>query len=291
MRIRYVFGAAAALAAFALGPAGPAVAAQISGALFTTDVTGAEVNQNLYANATDVYLNGGPGLNANPSAAGMPSGKYVFMVTDPSGKTLLSTDIAGCRIFQVDSTGDISAYTPIGCLSPHNTSIGVDGTTIQLFPFNPTPNNGDEYKAWATPLADYQCPLAAVDCKSGTHGFIHDDSKTDNFKVRTGPKGEFDTQFIDTNTNSLLSGLDVLWTDTLGASNIKWSDPVSLLEAHVEAPEAGTHTITITNQPGCVVGDIWVEPSGAHYVGPTAISIKVTGSSLDTTWHIYVYCN
>lgn len=290
MRFRLVLGAAAALAAFALSPAGSVVANQISGALFTTDVTGAEVNQNLYANATDVYLNGGPGLNANPSAAGMPPGKYVFMVTNPSGKVLLSTDPAGCRIVEVDSTGDFSAYTPVGCAHPHSTSTGVDGITVQLFPFNPTPNHGDEYKAWVTPLGDYLCALSAVDCNLGVHGFVHDDSKTDNFKVRTGPTGEFDAQFIDTNTGGLLSGLDVLWTDTLGASNIKWTDPTSLLEAHVEAPETGTHTLTIANQPGCVVGDIWVEPTGDHYIGPSTFSIKVSGNG-NTSFHIYVYCN
>jgi hypothetical protein len=45
---------------------------------------------------------------------------------------------------------------------------------------------------------------------------------------------------------------------TNGASNNKWSyfDLARLVnhEAHVEAVEDGTHSITIANQPGCTVG-------------------------------------
>src|SRR5215472_1295617 len=69
----------------------------VSGAIFTTDVNGNVVNKNQYAAKTDVYLNGGPGVNAPPGAAGLsPDGVYIFQVTDPSGKTLLSTDAAQC---------------------------------------------------------------------------------------------------------------------------------------------------------------------------------------------------
>src|SRR5437899_3139516 len=73
-----------------------ASAAQISGAIFTTLSDGSEVNANIYSSKLEVYLDGGPGPGAPAQAASLPDGTYVFQVTDPSGKTLLSTDPAGC---------------------------------------------------------------------------------------------------------------------------------------------------------------------------------------------------
>ena len=70
---------------------------QLSGAIFTTDVTGAPVNLNHYLLKTDVYLNGGPGINAPASAAGLPADTYTFQVTSPNGRTVLSQDALACR--------------------------------------------------------------------------------------------------------------------------------------------------------------------------------------------------
>jgi hypothetical protein len=72
-----------------------------SGAIFTTLADGSEVNYNIYPNKEAVYLDGGPGPGAPQTAAGLDDGTYVFQVTDPSGKTLLSTDAAICRQFTV----------------------------------------------------------------------------------------------------------------------------------------------------------------------------------------------
>src|SRR5688572_9148068 len=72
-----------------------------SGAIFTTLADGSEVNFNQYPSKEDVYLDGGPGPGAPQHAAGLDDGRYVFQVTDPSGKTLLSTDRAKCRQFDV----------------------------------------------------------------------------------------------------------------------------------------------------------------------------------------------
>ena len=134
-----VLAAAAATAAFL--PALPAAAAppvQLSGAIFTTDVTGVPVNLNIYSAKEDVYLNGGPGINAPDSAAGLPAGTYAFQVTDPSGKTLLSTDAVSCRQFTVNSSGVIEGVVVTGC----EHSVGADGedggATVQLFPSDVT---------------------------------------------------------------------------------------------------------------------------------------------------------
>src|SRR5690349_14073170 len=248
---------------------------QLPGAIFTTVADGSEVNFNIYLDKNDVYLDGGPGPGAPQGAAGLPDGIYVFMVTDPSGKTLLSQDIAACRRFQV-SAGIITALVLNNptCNAPHVTGTDVDhgATTVQLMPYKDTPNNGGEYKAWATPLADYLkgCEelgvsngLEVVDCgyKAGVaeHGFIPSRSKTDNYKVKNSSEQEIDTSFINSNSERL-DGKGVTWTDPNGSSNHKWSYYSKSLnvnhEAHVEAVTTGTNLITVANQPGCTVSQI-----------------------------------
>src|SRR6266487_3717745 len=84
---RALAGAVAGSVAIVLASAATALAVapatQLSGAIFTTDVTGVPVNLNIYAAKEDVYLNGGPGINAPDSAAGLPADTYAFQVTDP----------------------------------------------------------------------------------------------------------------------------------------------------------------------------------------------------------------
>lgn len=129
--------------------------AQLSGAIFTTDSNGMEVNANTYLTKDAVYLDGGRGPHAPQGAAGLPDGTYVFQVTDPSGKTLPSTDPARCCRFTV-SAGIIAGVVAAGgCQHLTGTDIDHGATTVQLMPFLDTPNNGGEYKAWATPVASY----------------------------------------------------------------------------------------------------------------------------------------
>ena len=128
------------LASAATGVAHPP-ATPLSGAIFTTDETGVPVNLNIYDAKEDVYLNGGPGINAPDDAAGLPAGTYSFQVTDPSGKTLLSTDPVACRQFTVDASGVIQSVAPSGACAHATGTDGEDaGITVQLFPFADTPN-------------------------------------------------------------------------------------------------------------------------------------------------------
>ncbi len=297
---------------------GIARADPLTGAIFTTVADGSEVNFNIYPSKDAVYLDGGPGPGAPQGAAGLPDGSYVFQVTNPSGKTLLSTDQAGCRQFTV-LNGIINSVQPaiaFGC--PHVTGTDVDhgATTVQLFPFNDTPNNGGEYKAWATSLANYLAGCEAlgvsngldvVDCgfangqNGSKHGFIPSDSKTDNFKVKGQVAPEIDTRFHGDVSNALLDGRMISWTDTLGAQNQKWSYLNLALdvnhEAHVEAPEIGTHLIRIDNQAGCSVDDVTVTntQTGKTYstgvLGPQTVSVNISSSlKSGTTIFIDVWC-
>jgi hypothetical protein len=285
--------------------AGPAFADPVSGAIFTTDTTGLEVNVNQYVAKPDVYLNGGPGVNAPVGSAGLsPDGTYVFQVTDPSGKVLLSQDAAQCR--EVTVSGGVITGVTGPC--PHATglSLAPGEVTVQLCTppdpgscFNDTPNNGGVYKAWMTPLAQYQCDVTVIDCGnvSGAngykHGFIPSDSKTDNFKVKSEPIREIDTQFTGSD-GTLLDGMGVTWTDTVGATNHKWSEyNPSLLafhEAHVESVEPGTHYITISNQPGCTIDSITTSFSNFTATGPATVPVKIPGGTSALSDHIYVDC-
>lgn len=170
----------------------------VPGAIFTTIADGTIVNANTqYTSKCDVYLDGGPGPHAPAHAAGLPSGDYFFQVTDPSGQTLLSTDVVNNRRFHVSTDGVITAYTGVG--GPvHATGIDqvhpeLGAITISLAntscptDYLNTPNNGGVYKAWVTPVASFVGDPSLVDnaCGNGCfHGFASSASKTDNFKVR-----------------------------------------------------------------------------------------------------------
>jgi hypothetical protein len=252
--------------------------ANFDGAIWTTVADGTEVDFNIYPSKDAVYLNGGPGKGSGSNSNGLPDGTYVFMVTDPSGGTLLSSDAAACRQVSVVNGAFAGATGPC----PHNNGTADVGVPVQLIPYDDTPNNGGEYKVWLTPLGAYQCQDLTIDCQSGDHfGFVRSESKTDNFKVGDEVPDEIDTRFHNTYFGGgFLDGFAIRWQDTLGASNTKYSyfEPQHFInhEAHVEAPEVGTHYISIANQPGCSVGDVYVGGAKQRKKGPQTVGVKVT---------------
>jgi hypothetical protein len=279
-----------------------------SGAIFTTLSDGSEVNLNQFPSKEDVYLDGGPGPGAPQHAAGLDDGTYVFQVTDPSGKVLLSTDPARCRRFIVKNGVITGVVAEGGC--EHLTGLDVDhgAKTVQLMPYLDTPNNGGVYKVWVTLEEDYLegCSmqgiangLVVVDCgpiarrsHGVAHGFIPAESKTDNFKVREGCPREIDVRFV--RDGEYIDGLGVTWIDTLGASNTKWSVWAPWLlafhEAHVENVETGTHLFDIFNQPGCTVDRVYVDGRMLRTFGPQMVSVLAgRGFKCGTIW-VDVYC-
>ena len=304
MRMRWVGGAV--LVACVAGAALLSAHAP-SGAIFTTLADGSEVNVNQYPSKEDVYLDGGPGIGAPATAAGLDDGTYVFQVTDPSGRTLLSSDPAECRQFTV-SGGVISGVVVTGC--EHLTGDDVDhgAKTVQLMPYDDTPNPGGVYKAWVVRVEDFLAGCAqlgendgvsVVDCgrePGNLHGFIPAHTKTDNFKVRNVPIREMDAIFIDPVTGQHRSGVGITWIDPLGASNKKWSYFVSfwnIVEAHIEAVEDGNHRIVLEDQPACTIGDVFVGPWGREvYVGtgPRTVTISIRGHQKEVSEFVKVHC-
>ena len=252
------------------------------------------------------------GLAHRPQQPGLTTVVYVFQVTNPSGKTLLSTDLARCRQFTVTG-GVISGVVDTDC--EHATGFDVDhgATTVQLFPFNDTPNPGGVYKVWVVRLNDFiaGCQdlgvpngLDVVDCggkdANNSHGFVPAHTKTDNFKVSEPPIREIDVFFIDDETGAELSGLYVTWIDPVGSQNKKWSYYVhfwDVVEAHVEAVEDGLHQLEIPDQPGCKVGDIYwgdfENPRVGGYLGTGAQKVGTTirGHQKETSVFYRVYCS
>lgn len=297
-------GAAAALT-MSVATALPAAADAASGAIFTTVEDGSEVNFNIYPTKESVYLDGGPGPGAPQHAAGLDDGRYVFQVTDPSGKDLLSTDFARCR--QVDvAAGVIAGVVDTDCEHKTGQDIDHNATTVQLMPYLDTTNNGGEYKVWMTLLDDYLAACQALGVANGLdvvncgtaaphnmHGFIGSDSKTDNYKVGNKVPQEIDTRFTN-HAGQLLDGMQVTWTDTHGAKNTKssyWAPQLSVFhEAHVEAVEPGVHSISIANQPGCQVESVSMGGKTLS-AGPTTVKVRVSGTPNEFTIFIDVHCH
>lgn len=165
-------------------------ASAVSGAVFTTDENGTLVNGNIYDDCCDVYLNGGPPPNAPCDSAGLPDGEYYFQVTDPSGSVLLSNDDIEQRRFRVEN-GLIVEYlgTPGTCM--HEIGAGKCAAlvpaniSIQLMPFDPTPNPGGVHKMHVTPVDEYD-----PDNPQSNFGFVPSQTKTDNFKCEQEADGD-----------------------------------------------------------------------------------------------------
>jgi hypothetical protein len=304
MRVVIKAFASALLLSAGVLSAGPVDAHAPSGAIFTTLPDGSEVNFNHYPDKESVYLDGGPGPGAPQTAAGLDDGTYVFQVTNPSGRVLLSTDPAGCRQFTV-SNGVITGVVATGCQHLTGTDIDHGAVTVQLMPYLDTPNPGGVYKAWATTVGDYLLGCTAlgvpnglevVDCgfKAGVaeHGFIPSHSKTDNFKVGDEVIVEIDTRF-HSESGALLDGQSVTWTDTLGGKNKKWSYWAPQLsvfhEAHVEAVETGQHTISVDNQSGCAVQDVYLDGAFIGH-GPQSVAVQVKTLAKTRTYFVDVWC-
>ena len=158
MRRKLILAGVLTLAILA-GSAVIAFAQPLSGAIFTTDSTCSGVDLNIYGSKDDVYLNGGP---THPGAAGLPDGDYYVQVTEPNG-TPLGTSVGSSNEKPVHvANGEFDqCYQLSAILIKHSDSTaGYDATS----------NPGGEYKVWV----------------STDSSFTNSDTKTDNFKVKTG---------------------------------------------------------------------------------------------------------
>jgi len=194
--------------------AGSLAQAQLSGAIFTSTVDGTTVNGNIYDAKEDVYLNGGP---QNKNGSLLPDGVYFFQVTNPNGAVLLSTTNAMDRLEKVTGGRFAGRCDAAGNLLPDPVSPHPNGTynpangslPVQLFPYDDTPNNGGEYKAWLIVRTfDGDSKVYSTPADDGVHiNFLDRWAKTDNFKIKitgTPPQGMLSgTKFFDLNMDGI----------------------------------------------------------------------------------------
>ncbi len=114
----------------------------------------------------DVYLTTG---RTEPEYS-LPDGDYLFQVTDVSGRTLLSSDETKLRQVRITG-GTLHGVSGEGRHGMGGDSLG-GATTVQLCPFDESPDASGVYQLWLTPVEDFRGDLEAVDSGGGDfHGF------------------------------------------------------------------------------------------------------------------------
>jgi hypothetical protein len=155
----------------------PTTTAALTGAVYTSNIDGSIINANVdYPSKADVYLTGGPCNGGSHLAAG----DYYFEVTSPNG-VLLSSDSIGSRKFTV--ANDYIQSTTSHSTHAVNCSPPVTGVTVQLIPFDDTPNSGGEYKLTIATAATVEACAGFVAASTSFEICNSADSKSDNFKV------------------------------------------------------------------------------------------------------------
>jgi uncharacterized repeat protein (TIGR01451 family) len=181
-------------------------------AIYTTDVNGDTVNQNHYASKPEVYLNGGPS-----KGVGLVAGtKLYYQVQEPDGTPLMEI---------------------------RSVVLASDGTfKVQLYPFDTTTNNGDEYKVVVSTEAD----LSEGGC-----------TKSDNFKV-DGPGSLKITKTVEGGPSNVSGDFDIhVNCGEAGSFNrtISFPDPGFVTITGIDAK---AHcTVTETDTPNPPAGYSW----------------------------------
>lgn len=203
-----------------------ALTAPLPGAIFTTDFNCNGTDLNIYASKADVYVDGGP---AHMGAAGLPAGEYYIQVTEPDG-TLLGTSIGTNdeTPVVVNAQGEfVSCYKLVDVVraasNPGPYPVAPDG-------YDTTSNPGGEYKVWVSRVSD----------------FANDETKTDNFKVKT------DT--VQTGTLNVFKYYDTDTSGTFNAGDVEivgWEVKVGAQSSFPMTSETKLTPVSIIVDPGC----------------------------------------
>ena len=204
-----------------------ALTAPLPGAIFTTDVNCNGTDLNIYASKADVYVDGGP---AHTGAAGLPAGEYYIQVTEPDG-TLLGTSLGTNdeTPIVVNAQGEFATCYKLADVvrtasNPGPFPVAPDG-------YDTTSNPGGEYKVWV----------------SRVNTFANDESKTDNFKVKTDntvQPGRLNVfKYYDTDTSGTFNAGDV--------EIVGWEVKVGAQASFPITAETKLTPVSIVVDPGC----------------------------------------
>src|SRR5207247_9806651 len=153
-----------------------------------------------------LFRSGGPVSTPCQFPQYLPDGTYYFQVTDPSGTTLLSTDVVSERSVTVKS-GVLSAYNGKTHVTDGKTACG--SLAVGLMPFADAGSQKAAYVVWLTAAASFDGNPSVVDsvCGAGCfHGFHSNLSLTFGFRVEDKKSCEptfcvSGTKFEDKNGN------------------------------------------------------------------------------------------
>lgn len=164
------------------------------GAVYITDAHGQVRAFNLFDNAPEVYLAGGPGPGNPCGVPALANGDWYFQITTLANDQLLTTDPIENRRITVQNGVFTSTF------GTRATAPGPCGSIlIQLAPFTVLPGTNIQYRVWATPIANYDPQLG------GVFGFPTTGSRTVVFKLRNAPQDTVvrGDKFFDFNANGI----------------------------------------------------------------------------------------
>ena len=149
---------------------------------FTTSPDGSKKRQKHFDSRAEVYFH--TFIRSNRSKLHGQNGDYVYQVTSPNGRVLLSSDPAECRIVRVRNGVIVNQLKPrngnglevrdgddhcqtqnspdgiAGNSQHHDTNTDTysnndQALTVQLMPFHETTSRNNAYKVWLTPWRQY----------------------------------------------------------------------------------------------------------------------------------------
>ena len=256
----------------------PKSALAVTGAVFTSNFDGSGIDLNIYDNKGDVYLTGGP----CGGGSHLEDGDYYFQVTSPNGE-LLSSDAIGDRFITVDGGFIISTSAHV----THDVACTTDpGITVQLLPYDDTPNPGGEYKLTVGLASDVEACDAFED---EALNFVKDckqiETKSDNYKV--GPNG--DLKIVKEVDGGEVSGDFTFHVDCGNAFDddvtITFPDPGFVVIK--DLPEDAECTVTETDMPNPPTnfewGDATITGSPATIGDDTTVTVTVTNHLIRQT--------
>jgi hypothetical protein len=163
--------------------------ATLTGCIYTTDAEGALVEGELFDEACDVYLCGGP--LEGEGEPGLRIDDYYFQVTDGTGAVLVSLPgpLNGTLSVSGDEEGPSGVFG--GYAGKHEVidDHAEGGLRVALCPFELNSPDGI-YQVWLTPANKY-------DPDTGTFGFREEHSLTHTFMLSSGAVTLTDVDTID----------------------------------------------------------------------------------------------
>lgn len=142
----------------------------VTGAIFTTNQACNGVDLNIYTDKDAVYLDGGP---RKLGTAGLPDGEYYVQVTQPGPEGQPDT-LLGTSLGTADETPVVvSGGEFVTC---YQLSLILRKASDSTPGYDDTGNPGGEYKVWVSTVAT----------------FDNNQTKTDNFKVKSSGGGDCD---------------------------------------------------------------------------------------------------